>query len=368
MPPRKTATHSLLFLNWRDPEHPDAGGAERYLLEVGRQFVKRGHLVHWLTASFPGAAAETVLDGIAISRVGNRVTVYLAVPWVYLRRFRGKFDGIIDAENGIPFFSPLYARIPIVCLMFHVHQRVFERHLPFPVSTIFKWLERSFMPLVYARSKFVAISSDTKAELTELGVAPDRISLAYSGYQDSLIPGPKSATPTILYLGRLKKYKRVDLILHALVEVRKLVPGASLVIAGTGDQEANLRRLTETLGISAHVRFEGFVSEDRKAELYSRAWVFAMASEMEGWGLTIIESNACGTPTVAVSVPGVREAIVDGESGILVSDPRDLPQALGRVLSDSSLREELATGALKRAAQFTWQRTAESILETLAAT
>jgi glycosyltransferase involved in cell wall biosynthesis len=360
---RDRRCRSFLFLNWRDPEHPEAGGAERYLMEVGRRLINAGHKVHWLTARFPHAAAETVIDGMPITRVGNRVTVYGAIPWTFLRRFRATFDGIVDAENGIPFFSPLYANVPIVCLMFHVHQRVFERHLPFPASAIFKWLEGSFMPFVYGRSRFVAISSDTKTELAQLGVPPGRITLAYSGYQESLVPGPKATTPTIIYLGRLKKYKRVDTLLRALVEIRKQVPRVTLVIAGTGDQEAFLRALSETLGVSESVRFEGFVSEDRKAELYSNAWVFAMASEMEGWGLTIIEANACGTPAVAVSVPGVREAIVDDESGILVRTSTELGTALVRVLTNSELRERLAAGGLRRAAEYTWERTSEAILE-----
>jgi glycosyltransferase involved in cell wall biosynthesis len=141
------------------------------------------------------------------------------------------------------------------------------------------------------------------------------------------------------------------------------VPRVTLVIAGTGDQEAFLRALSETLGVSESVRFEGFVSEDRKAELYSNAWVFAMASEMEGWGLTIIEANACGTPAVAVSVPGVREAIVDDESGILVRTSTELGTALVRVLTNSELRERLAAGGLRRAAEYTWERTSEAILE-----
>ena len=356
---------SILILNWRDPEHPEAGGAERYLLEVARKLMARGYRVHWLTAGFPGAAAETELDGMRVTRVGNRATVYAAIPWTFVRRFRGKFDGIIDAENGIPFFSPLYARVPIVCLMFHVHQRVFERHLPFPASTVFKWLERSFMPFVYARSRFVAISADTQAELADLGVPADRISLAYSGYQEALAPGTKAATPTILYLGRLKKYKRVDLLLHALVELRRSVPDVTLVVAGTGDQESFLRGLSEQLGVADSVRFEGFVAEDRKADLYANAWAFAMASEMEGWGLTIIEANACGTPTVAISVPGVREAVLENESGLLVAEASQLAPALARILRDSPLRERLSAGAIRRATGFTWERTAEAILEAL---
>ncbi len=355
----------LLIFNWRDPKHPAAGGAERYLLEVARRFVKNGHTVHWVTAGFRGGAKQDIVDGITVMRVGRKASVYFALPLYYLRHCRGRFDGIIDAENGVPFFSPLFSKVSKICLIFHVHQRVFETHLPFPLSVIFKWIEARLMPSLYARDRFVAISDDTRRDLIELGIPEARIDLAYSGYDSDLAPAAKSCEPSVLYVGRLKKYKRVDVILQAFSKILPEFPSATLTIAGTGDQEQVLRRSSNELGIAHAVRFEGFVSETRKATLYARSWVFAMASEMEGWGLTIIEAAACATPTVAVSVPGVREAVVDGHSGLLVEDCSALAPALARLLRDESLRGDLSRGAMKRSEAFSWDQTAREILAAL---
>ncbi len=356
----------ILIMNWRDPKHPEAGGAERYLFEVARRFVLGGHSVHWLTAGFRGAVPSETIDGIEITRVGSRVSVYARLPWHYVRHLRNRFDFIVDAENGIPFFSPLFTTRRKVCLIFHVHQRVFEKHLPFPISSVFRWIEAVAMPIAYRASRFVAISDDTRRELVDIGVPSERIDLAYSGYDARLVPGPKTPEPSMVYVGRLKKYKRIDVVLRAFASVRERVPSATLTIAGSGDQEHELRILAETLGIARAVRFEGFVDEARKRDLLAGSWIFVMASEMEGWGLTIVEAAACGTPTVAVSVPGVREAVVHGRSGILVDDCSHLAPALAELLVDPERRERLGRGALERAESFSWDRTADSILGALA--
>lgn len=360
-------TKRILILNWRDPKHPDAGGAERYLLEVALQLREFGHRIHWMSAGFAGGSSEDSINGIPITRVGSRRTVYVAIPLRYLFRFRGMFDAIIDAENGIPFFSPLFTSIPSVCLVFHVHQRVFEKHLPFPISKILQWLEACAMPAVYRSRPFIAISSDTREELSTLGVPLSHIALAYSGYDERLRPGAKSTTPCIVYLGRLKKYKRVDSIIKAFTRVLQNYPEAKLFVAGSGDQETDLRRLASSLGVQKSVRFEGFISENRKVELLSSAWAFIMASEMEGWGLTVIEAGACGTPTVAVSVPGVREAVCSGYSGLLVESVADLPQAISRIFEDDLLRIRLSEGALSRASEFSWCEAARCFENALSA-
>ena len=364
-PLRMRGKMSVLFLNWRDPRHPQAGGAEKFLLEVGKGLIARGHTVHWLTAGFPGATPRDVIDGIEITRVGGRMSVYARIPIAYVRKFRDRFDAIVDAENGIPFFSPLYSFKPKVCLVHHVHQRVFEKHLPFPLSTIFKWLEGKAMPRIYRDVAFLAVSNDTKDELGTLGVSPHKISVVYNGVENRATTAARAEKPTIAYVGRLKPYKRVELLLEAVAVLRERIPEIRLVIAGTGESDAALRARVLTLGIDAHVTFEGFVSEDRKHEIMANAWVFAMPSEMEGWGLTVIEANACGTPAAGFPVPGVREAIVDGTSGLLVADGETIDIALARILTDRELRARLQAGARARAAEFSWDRTTRGVLDAL---
>lgn len=327
--------------------------------------VRLGHDVRWLTAGYPNANPSDRIDSIEIRRIGNRATVYALMPIAYLRHYRGSFDAIIDAENGIPFFSPFFSRTATILLVFHVHQRIFEKHLHPVLATVFKWLEGTLMPFAYRRARYVAISKDTKHDLGALGIAPERVDLAYAGIDSTLRPGPKAARPRILSVGRLKPYKRIDVLVRAMPAILARLPETELVIAGGGESKDDLVALVASLHLERSVTFEDVIDEQRKAELYRSAWVFAMPSEMEGWGMTILEANASGTPAVGFDVPGVREAIVHGTSGIIVTDSPSFASALADVLCDGQLRVELERGAIARSADFSWEQTTAVFLEAI---
>jgi glycosyltransferase involved in cell wall biosynthesis len=193
------------------------------------------------------------------------------------------------------------------------------------------------------------------------GVGTGTTGLVHCGVDKRLVPGEKAATPTVLYLGRLKAHKRVDLLIETFARVRERVPGAVLEIAGTGDARPSLEALAKRLGLEDAVRFEGFVDDDRKRELLQRAWVTATLSEIEGWGISPIEGNACGTPAIAYDVPGLREAIVHGESGLIVPIGGDVSDAIVSVLQDDALRARLQRGALRRAELFSWDKSARDM-------
>lgn len=355
----------VLLLNWRDPQHPQAGGAEVYLHEMARRWVDAGHHVEWLTSRFPGAPSEELIDGIRITRVGNAATVYALLPLRYIRQFRDRFDVIVDAENGIPFFSPLFSMKPKVCVVHHVHQDVLKKYLPWPSGTVLAWLERRLMPALYSRHTFVAVSDDTRDALTRMGVPRKNIEVVHSGVDAHLRPGVKFPAPTFVYLGRLKKYKRVHLILNAFAQVRRFVPDATLHIAGDGDDLPRLKKLARKLGLDKRVVFDGAVSWQRKLELLQGAWAYVSASEIEGWGIGVIEANACGTPAIAFDVPGLRESITDGLSGLLAPEGGDLGTGMLAVVLDRSLRHRLRAGALQRAAAFSWDSSAAVMMDVL---
>ncbi|MGH7737035.1 MAG: glycosyltransferase [Candidatus Tyrphobacter sp.] len=358
---------AILVLNWRDPTNPQAGGAEAYLFEMAKRWVAGGHRVSWLSASYPGAARESVIDGIPITRVGTALSVYARLPLEYLRNFRDRFDVIVDAENGIPFFSPLFSMKPKICVVHHVHQGVLKRHLRFPLSTMLAWAERRLMPRLYRDDRFVAVSRDTcRAMERELGIPASKVEVIPNGVDERLVPGEKAAYPMVLALGRLKRYKRGDLILEAFARVRKNVPGAVLHVAGDGDDRARLERIARDAGVADAVVFEGHVSFERKRELLQQAWVYVVASEIEGWGVGVIEAAACGTPAVAFAVPGLREAIVDGMTGVLVPEGADLAEPLRWLLGDASLRTRLGAAAIARARAFSWDASAEAMLDVIA--
>jgi glycosyltransferase involved in cell wall biosynthesis len=365
-PTQPIRTHDglrILILNWRDPLHPQAGGAEAYLHEMAKHWIARGNSVEWLTASFKGAAREANFDGIKIRRTGNRWTVYAFVPFVYWKHFRDRFDIVIDSENGIPFFSPVFSMKPKICVMHHVHQRVFRTHLPFPASSLAAWLEGRLMPRVYKNTQFVAVSEDTRTEMDAYRLSALPVEVVHNGVDPDLTAGPKSSDPLVVYLGRLKPYKRLDRLIESFERVAKSVPNARLVIAGAGSDERRLRRLAAQAGLLERITFEGFVDHKRKCELLQQAWVFVHPSSMEGWGISVIEANACGTPAIAYRVPGLREAIKDGETGLLLDDGEDLARPIVRVLLDEPLRAQLRSSAIRHSAAFSWQASADRFFE-----
>lgn len=352
----------ILIVNWRDPKHPQAGGAEAYLFEQARRWAKWGHHVEWLSGGFPGGSAYDEIESVRVRRVGNAMTVYFVVPWTYLREFRDRFDVVLDSSNGIPFFSPLFSMKPKVCIVYHVHREVFKNHLPPWLAFVMSFFEERVVPLVYRNVHFVTISEGTLAEMRQLGIGNPAAGLVRCGVDKTLVPGTKAAVPTVLYLGRLKAYKRVDRLIEEFATVRGNLPKAVLRIAGSGDARPALERLVERLKLQHAVFFEGFVDDDRKRELLQTAWVTVTLSEMEGWGIGAIEGNACGTPAIAYDVPGLREAIAHDRSGLIVPEEGDVASAILAVLCDDTLRKRLENGAIERAQEFSWDRTAREML------
>lgn len=354
----------ILIFNWRDIRHPRAGGAEVYLHEIAKLLVRKGHIVEWITAGFSGCKPRESIDGVKITRIGSAWSVYLLAPFVYLWSFHDRFDVIVDSENGVPFFTPLFSMKPKVCLMHHVHKRVFKKHLNWPLSSMFIWIEGWLMPRVYSHTSFLTVSEDTKHDMIAGKMSKLPISVVPCGVDPAMEPGAKSDVPLIVYLGRLQAYKRIDHLIRAYASVVEEFPKAELRIAGSGEAELDLRKQVSALGLRG-VFFEGFVSEERKRELLRSAWIFCSPSEMEGWGISVIEAAASGTPSVAYSVPGLREAIRDGESGVLVPEGHDLSDALRRMMKDRVFLNTLSVGARKRAEEFSWSQSASLMTEHL---
>lgn len=362
------STHSrlqVLICNWRDVKHPQAGGAETYLHEQAKRWVQAGHRVTWLTAGFPGASRNDSIDGVDIVRVGNKATVYALLPLTYIAKLRNRFDIIVDAENGIPFFTPLFSMKRKKLLIFHVHRDVFLKYLPSPLSWLFVWIETWLMPRIYKNVDLITISDDSKSDIERYGLTKRSVEVIRSGVDAQLVPGERSVTPLISYVGRLRTYKRVDWLVEAFAEVRKEIPNCRLAIAGAGDDLARLKALAARLGVAQSCDFLGFVSDDEKRRLLQSSWLFVSPSSMEGWGISVIEANACGTPSIVFDVPGLREAVVNGESGIVLDDRAELAGAIANLLRNDGERARLESGALARAADFSWDKTAAHTLAVL---
>lgn len=367
----------ILVINWRDIRNPEAGGAEVHLHETFSRIVEWGHPVTLLCCRFPGAAESEQIDGIDVIRHGGKWTFNLTVPWYYRRHLSHRsFDFVIEDINKIPALMPWFLNgTPLMVLLHHLFGTTFYRETNPVLATYLYFMER-LIPRVYRRCLFEAVSESTRDELVRMGVAADRISVVHNGLDPRFLDAGIIGAPAVpdrkepglvIYLGRLKKYKNVDHLIQAMAIVRDEVPDARLVIVGTGDRRRALEALTRSMGLDDAVRFTGFVSEEEKRRLLTRAEVSACPSSKEGWGITVIEANACGVPVVATRVSGLRDAVVDGETGVLVppGDRKAMARALIGLLRDRSARERLARNAVARSRLFTWENTARQTLRVI---
>ncbi len=352
----------ILILNWRDIRHEWAGGSEVYLFEVAKRWMRMGHTVTFFCGQdiYKKLPDEEVIDGIRVVRKGTRFTLYAWACLYYIKRFRKNCDVVIDVQNGMPFFSPLYSRKPKVAVTYHVHGRQFFVELPFPMNIIGYFSEKFLFPLFYRSTKIMAISQTTKHDLLKLGFKKKNIEIVYCGINSSVSKVKKSkfTNPTILYLGRIKKYKRVDMLVKVMPEIIKRVPNAHLLIAGWGTEGNSVMDISMRSAIKKRVKIEGPVTEREKNYLLSRSWVFVNPSIGEGWGISIIEANLAGTPAVAFNVAGLSESIKNKETGLLGETEEDLINNICMILENKKLREKLSNNAQKWAKTFDWDKAA----------
>ena len=357
---------TILIFNWRDIKHTFAGGAEVYVHEIAKRWVKKGHKVILFCGNDGKHARHEIYDGVEVIRRGGFYFVYVWAFVYYMLKLRKQTDIIIDAQNGIPFFTPLYARKPIFCLMHHVHQEYLRTSLTHPLYLLAYFLEQKVMPLVYRNVKFMTVSNSTKQDMEKLRLGKAGIDIVYPGVDiNNLKPGTKAQNPMILYLGRLKSYKSIDVFIKSAPVILKQFPHATFVIAGFGEEERKLKKLTKTLGVFDKFSFQGKVSEEEKIRLYQKAWVFVNPSLLEGWGITTIEANACGTPVVASNVPGLRDSVKNPHTGFLVKygNEQDFAEKVTLLLGNPSMLHAMSAEAITWAENFDWEKSAEKSLQ-----
>ena len=360
----------VLILNERDLDNPAAGGAEIHLFEIFGRLAAAGDRVTMLCAGFPGAAPETRIAGVTVRRYGNRYSYYTQVGQACRRYLRAERpDLLVEAHNKLPFLTPLYARAPRLVIVHHLFGTTAFRQVPAPVAAAVVVAE-ALIPYLYRGVSFVAISESSREDLIQRGIPAEAIRVVLPGVDSDryrAAPGARAEGPLIGFVGRVEWYKRLDVLLRALVRVHRQGVPARLVIAGTGRALPQVTALRRALGLEAHVELPGFVDEAEKVRLLQRAHVMVQPSEKEGWGLTVIEANACGTPVIAAAVPGLRDSVCDGETGLLVppADEEALAAALLRVLGDGELRERLSRGAQAWARRFRWDVAAAEVGEAI---
>jgi len=361
----------ILVVNWLDRENPQSGGAETHLHETFGRIAAAGHDVTLLCSGWPEARARADLDGIRVHRVGRRYTFSLHARRYFRRHLAGQsFDVIVEDLNKVPLFTPRWSDTPVVLLVHHLFGGTAFQEAN-PVLAGATWLLERPVPWVFRSVRTVAISESTKADLVRRGLPAENITVVPNGIDLNayrLVPGEaRFRAPTIAFVGRVKRYKRVDLVLNAVNRLRQRGIDARLLIAGRGDHLDDLESLRDRLGLQDHVEFLGFVSEERKRELLRRSWVHVLTSPKEGWGIANIEAAACGTPTVASDSPGLRESVLDGETGFLVphGDEVALADRLEALIQDEALRTRMGEAARAFARRFSWEASAEALLAVL---
>jgi glycosyltransferase involved in cell wall biosynthesis len=361
----------ILAVNWQDLTNPLAGGAEVHLEEILKRVVGWGHEVTLACSSYPGAVEREVIDGIEVRRKGGRHTFNYRSPILIKHLLEEKpYDLIVEDINKIPSFLPIFFNYPFLAVIPHLFGKTIYQEVN-PILASYVYLSEQPIPRVYSRARFLAISQSTREDLITRGIQAEKIDVSECGIDHhNYTPGnnPKRfEPPTILYLGRMKRYKAVDHIISALPRVRRSVPNARVVLVGDGDFLPDLKSLAKKLGLEDAVEFPGFVGSETKLEFLRRSHVSIYPSPKEGWGITNIEANACRTPVVAANSPGLRDSVNPEHSGLLYEfgNIDQLADAIVRVLTDQSLFEHLCKGAVEWARQFTWESCARGSFESM---
>jgi glycosyltransferase involved in cell wall biosynthesis len=355
----------VLILNWRDTDHPEGGGAERYMENLARGLAAAGDHVTILCADHGRAPRDEWRDGVRYRRRGGRWTVY---PRALACLATHPADVVIDVQNGVPFFSPLVADCPVVVLVHHVHREVWPLAVGPAAARLGWWLESEVAPWLYRRRRYVAVSSVTERELVGLGVAASRISVVRNGIDVPPVRATPATHPLICVVGRLVPHKRVDHAVEVLARLLPRWPDLRLAVIGQGYAADAIRRHATALGVADAVDLLGFVDETTKHQVLGSAWVHLCPSVKEGWGLVVMEAAAHGVPTVAYrAAGGLAESVIDGRTGLLADSLDELTAAVARLIEDPSTRRTLGRAARQRSHAFTWGATVAAFNEVLAA-
>ncbi len=342
----------ILFVAWRDLANRKAGGSEVLVDRLADGMTARGDRVTLL------AGGQVAPRPYEVIKNGGSYTQFLRASLAYhLDRRVKDYDLIVEVCNGMPFFVPLWSRRPTLCLVNHVHTDLWAVRMPRPLAAVGRYTESTLMPKAHRNNLFLTVSASTAAALGEIGVSQDRIRMVTNGVEQPQPLLPRSPEPLFLALGRLTDYKRIDLLLRVWDRVRHVV-GGQLVIAGDGPERARIEALA-----GPGVVITGRVSEEEKHRLLCAAWILLHPAMIEGWGIVIAEAAIRGTPGVGFDVPGLRDSVVDGETGVLVRNEGQFASAWASLALDHRTRDAMGRAARERALRLHWSAAVEGFAQ-----
>jgi len=364
----RAGLRTIHVVAWRDYTDPEAGGSELHAHRILSAWSRAGIDIAMTTSSVQDAPSFMARDGYQITRRVGRYSIFPRTMISGLLGHLGRADGLVEIWNGMPFLSPVWARCPRVVFLHHVHAEMWKMVLPRGLAEVGYEFEHRIAPPFYRRSRIITLSSSSRDEIVEqLRLPASNISICPPGVEPGFTPGShRSPTPLIVAVGRLVPVKRFELMIEAAVRLKPSHPDLRLVIAGEGYERPALEEQIRRAGAEEWISLPGFVTDDELIELYRSSWLVASSSLREGWGMTVTEAGACGTPAVASRISGHMDAVRDGETGLLFDDADGMVAALDAVLSDGELRARLGAAALAYASGFSWEATARQTLAELA--
>ncbi len=308
----------LIWLAHRDPFNPKAGGAEKIILEVGKRLVNKGYEVTIFAGGWKNCKRYEQKEGINIYRYGARVLPHFVLPAFLIRR---RFDVVIaDLGHAVPWITPILLKKNTIVSFLHLHSRSLPGQVNLILAKLITALEKSYF-IFYNKQKFVTISSTSYLDLTGLGINPKNIVQINPGVNNILFhPSKKTEFPSMIYYGGMRAYKRPEEAVYLLKELLNQVDDIHLTIVGEGVEKAKLELLVNKYNLERNVSFTGRINDDHLARIVSESWLNIHSSVTEGWGISIVEAAAAGTPTVAYDVPGVSESIENGKNGLKVKN------------------------------------------------
>jgi len=354
---------NILILNWRDPKHPFAGGAEIALMEHAKYWAQKGNTIIWFTSSFKGAKKEEIVENIKFIRQGSHFTVQIYALLNYLQGKFEKVDVVVDCFHFIPFFTPLYVKNKkIFALVNEVAGKLWFENLPYLFALIGFFIEPLFFK-IYKNKSFIVASESTQKELVKLGIPVRAVNKVHNGSTICKVSLKitKEKKPTVLFLGRISKDKGISDGLEAFSELRLKMKDIRLWIVGKEEKKGYLQKLLNYYNIDAKsVTYFGYVDEKKKFELLKKAWMLIHPSRKEGWGLTVIEAAAQGTPTIGYNVEGLRDSILNNRTGLLTAtDPLALAEGIVKLLNDKMLYNRMSKEAIRWSKKFDWKESAK---------
>ncbi|MGP0029923.1 MAG: glycosyltransferase family 4 protein [Acidimicrobiales bacterium] len=353
---------------WRDLDDAEAGGSELHAHEILRRWAAAGLDVRQWTSRVDGAAREIVRDGYTVNRRAGRYAVFPRTGVAGLRSKIGSGDGLVEIWNGMPFFSPLWDRGPRVVFLHHVHAEMWKMVLSPKLAAFGYGVEHRLAPPIYRHTRIITLSDSAKLDIVErLRLRARNIKVVPPGIDARFSPGgTRDPDPLIVAVGRLVPVKRIDRFIAAMVALKTRQPALRAVVVGEGYERPELEAQIARSGAGEWLSMPGRLGDDELLSLYRRAWLVGSTSVREGWGMTLTEAAACGTPAIATRISGHDDAVRDGESGLLVDGVEEFAAAADSVIANPLLRRRLSQGALRNAERLSWEVTAAATLEVLA--